>query len=176
MNEYEFTLKFAIPADLDRDTLEARLFESGCDDALIGTGQQGRLALSFVRTAASAAEAVESAVNDVQRAVPQARLIEAEPDLVGVSDIAELFAVSRQNVRKLVHSHPDSFPLPLHEGRLSLWHLADVLDWFEGAQDRAVDPTLREVARASMTINAGREAARLREGDARSTPAGSRAG
>lgn len=161
MNEYEFTLRFAIPEALDREPLEARLFEAGCDDALVGTGRKGRVALAFARPATSAAEAVESAISDMQRAVPRARLIEAEPDLVGVSDIAELFAFSRQNMRKLVQIHSESFPLPLHEGRSSLWHLADVLDWFEKRQDRAVDRMLREVAQASMAVNAAREAARV---------------
>ena len=161
MSEYEFTLKFGIPADLERDTLEARLFEAGCDDALVGTGQHGRLALTFTRDAASAEEAVDGALRDVRRAVPQARLVEAAPDLVGVSDIADLFAFSRQNMRKLVQSHAETFPLPLHEGRSSLWHLADVLEWFERRQTRSLDPTLREVARASMVVNATREAERV---------------
>lgn len=161
MREYEFTLKFAIPGGYDRETLEQRLFEGGCDDALVGTGQKGRLALRFTRAAANASDAVDSAVRDVQRAVPEARLVEAEPDRVGVSDIAELFAFSRQNMRKLLQQHTDTFPLPLHEGRSSLWHLADVLDWFEARQARTVDSTVREVARASMAVNAAREAARL---------------
>jgi len=165
MSEYEFTLKFAIPSGLDRETLEARLFEAGCDDTLLGTAQPGRMALRFARAAASAQQAVDSALRDVRVGVPQARLVEAEPDLVGVSDIAELFAFSRQNMRKLVQSHPESFPLPLHEGRSALWHLADVLEWFEAHQARTVDPTLREVARASLAVNAAREAGRLARSD-----------
>lgn len=176
MSEYEFTLKFAIPSGLDRETLEAGLFEAGCDDGLLGSGQPGRMAVQFTRAAASAREAVESALRDVRAAVPQARLVEAEPDLVGVSDIAELFAFSRQNMRKLVQTHPESFPLPLHEGRSALWHLADVLDWFEARQARTVDPVLREVARASMAVNAAREATRLERtsttGDDRQREAG----
>jgi predicted DNA-binding transcriptional regulator AlpA len=166
MKAYEFTLKFAIPSGFAREALEDRLFEAGCDDALLGTGQPGRMALTFSRAAEGAEAAVQSAVEDVRRAVPEARLVEAQPDLVGVSDIAELFDFSRQNMRKLVRTYPDSFPLPLHEGRSSLWHLADVLDWFEARKSRAVDPVLREVARASMTLNAAREAARLRASEA----------
>ncbi|WP_019020959.1 AlpA family transcriptional regulator, partial [Thioalkalivibrio sp. ALE23] len=130
MSHYEFTLKFAIPSDWDRSWLEARLFEGGCDDALMGTGQQGRLALSFSREAASASDAVTSAIRDVRNAVPAAVLVEVTPDFVGVSDVADLFGFSRQNMRKLVQTHRDSFPLPLHEGRSALWHLADVLEWF----------------------------------------------
>ena len=116
---------------------------------------------SFDRSAASARQAVVSALDDVRKAVPEARLIEAEPDLVGVSDIADAFSFSRQNMRKLVQSHPESFPLPLHEGRSSLWHLAEVLDWFEARQQRTVDPMLREVAWASLAVNVARESARV---------------
>ena len=160
MSHYEFTLKFAIPSDWDRSWLEARLFEGGCDDALMGTGQEGRLALSFSREAASACDAVTSAIRDVRNAVPAAVLVEVAPDLVGVSDVADLFGFSRQNMRKLVQTHRDSFPLPLHEGRSALWHLADVLEWF-AREGRSVDPALREVAREAMHVNVAREAARL---------------
>jgi predicted DNA-binding transcriptional regulator AlpA len=165
MSEYEFTLKFAIPVDSDRESLETCLFEAGCDDALLGTGHKGRVALTFQRKASSGAKAVESALADVQRALPKARLVEAEPDLVGVSDIADLFAFSRQNMRKLLQTHTESFPLPLHEGRSSLWHLADVLDWFEQRQGRPVDPMLREVAGVNMQTNAAREVRRLDAAD-----------
>lgn len=161
MKAYEFTLKFAIPDGIDTEALEARLFDNGCDDALLGVGQKGRLTLSFTRGAESAGQAVDSAISDVRRAVPQARLIEAAPDLVGVSDIADFFDCSRQNMRKLMQTHVDTFPLPLHEGRSSLWHLVDVLDWFAQRQGRNVDSMLREVARASMRVNAGREVSRL---------------
>src|SRR5256885_15080855 len=44
--EYTFTLKYQLTDD-DRDsqTLVERLGEAGCDDALVGIGQPGRLAL-----------------------------------------------------------------------------------------------------------------------------------
>jgi len=164
MIQYDFTLKFAIPADWGRSELEARLFEGGCDDALVGTGEKGRLALCFTREAASAREAVDSAICDVRNAIAGAALVEVAPDLVGVTDMADLFAFSRQNMRKLLQKHRDSFPLPFHEGRSSLWHLADVLDWFD-RQGRPVDPALREVAGESMQVNVAREAARLRRPD-----------
>lgn len=48
----------------------------GRDDALIGVGLPGRLALEFVREAHSAHEAIEGAIEDVRRAIPNARLIE----------------------------------------------------------------------------------------------------
>ena len=75
-------------------------------------------------------------------------------------------------MRKLLRTHAESFPLPLHEGRCSLWHLADVLDWFAQRQGRPVDPMLREVARASMQINAAREVRRVDGADRASSGGG----
>lgn len=65
------------------------------------------------------------------------------------------------NMRKLLQSHLATFPLPLHEGRAALWHLAEVLEWFRTHQHKAVDEALREVARVSMQANVARETRRL---------------
>lgn len=161
MNHYEFTLKYAVPIATELSDLEQRLFESGCDDAIVGIGQKGRLAMHFSREAESAQVAVESALENVRTAVPTARLIEAAPDLVGISDMAELFSFSRQNMRKLLQTHMESFPLPLHEGRSSLWHLEDVLSWFEQHQKKPVDRALREIARVNCRTNVRRTELRL---------------
>ncbi|MBU5890001.1 DNA-binding protein, partial [Vibrio cholerae O1] len=75
-----------------------------------------RLALEFTREAVDADEAVRSALADVRRAAPSARLIEVAPDLVGLTDVADIVGVSRQNMRKLMLAHPGSFPAPVHEG------------------------------------------------------------
>lgn len=158
---YEFILKFAVSGDLDMETLETRLFEGGCDDALIGAGLKGRLALEFSREAVSAQEAITSAMADVKQAIPEASLIEVGPDLVGITDIAELLNFTRQNMRKLLQSHLATFPLPLHEGRASLWHLTEVLDWFKTHQRRTIDEALCEVAQISMQANVARESRRV---------------
>ena len=78
--EYTFTLKYQLGDDEgDTDALVERLGEAGCDDALVGIGQPGRLALEFTREAANADEAVRSALADVRRAAPTARLIGNPP-------------------------------------------------------------------------------------------------
>lgn len=130
--EYTFTLKYQL-ADNERDpdVLVERLGEAGCDDALVGIGLPGRLALEFTREAESADAAVRSALADVRNAVPSAKLIEVAPDLVGLTDVAEMVGVSRQNMRKLMLANPGSFPAPVHEGSASIWHLADVLAWLQ---------------------------------------------
>jgi len=123
--EYEFTLKYQLVEDEDIDALLERLAEAGCDDALVGIGQPGRLSLEFVRESAGANEAIEGALRDVRTAVPGARLIEATPDLVGLTDVAEIVGVSRQNMRKLMLAHIHSFPAPTHEGSRSRTHRND---------------------------------------------------
>jgi hypothetical protein len=67
VKEYSFTLKFNFSdarIDSVREALRnanryiEQLYESGCDDALIGIGKQGCIALNFTRSVASAFEAV----------------------------------------------------------------------------------------------------------------------
>jgi hypothetical protein len=83
--EYGFTLKYQIPSETGAiDTLVERLAQEGCDDALVGVGQPGYLALQFLREAATAREAIESAMEDIGRAAPHARLIEISPELQGL--------------------------------------------------------------------------------------------
>ena len=93
--EYIFTMKYQLAEHDDPDALVERLGESGCDDALVGIGQSGRLALEFTREADNAWAAMRSALVDVKRAIPSARLIEAAPDFVGLTDVAEVVGVSR---------------------------------------------------------------------------------
>ena len=72
---FTFTLNYELTSDESgMDALVERLAEEGCDDALGGIGQSGRLALEFVREATSAHDAIEGAIEDVRRAVPNARL------------------------------------------------------------------------------------------------------
>jgi len=160
--EYTFTLKYQLDDD-DRstDALVERLGEAGCDDALVGIGQPGRLALEFTREAADAGAAVRSALADVRSAAPSAKLIEVSPDLVGLTDVAEIVGVSRQNMRKLMLAHPGSFPAPVHEGSASIWHLADVLAWLQAKGSYALAKDVLEVARVALQVNVAKEGRRL---------------
>jgi predicted DNA-binding transcriptional regulator AlpA len=161
--EYTFTLKYQL-ADHDRDpdALIERLGEAGCDDALVGIGQPGRLALEFTREAADAEDAVRSALVDVRSAVPSARLIEVAPDLVGLTDVADIVGVSRQNMRKLMLANPGSFPAPVHEGSASIWHLADVLAWLQAKGTYSLALDMLDVARAALQVNVAKEGRRLK--------------
>jgi predicted DNA-binding transcriptional regulator AlpA len=160
--EYSFTLKYQL-ADDDRDAdgLIERLGEGGCDDALVGIGQPGRVALEFARDADNADAAVRSALADVRKAIPSATLIEVAPDLVGLSDVAELVGVSRQNMRKLMLTYAGSFPAPVHEGSSSIWHLADVLAWLHAKGGYTLTQDVFEVSKVALQINVAKEGKRL---------------
>ncbi|WP_243736717.1 DNA-binding protein [Cupriavidus sp. L7L] len=93
-----------------------------------------------------------SALADIKRAIPSAMLIEAAPDLVGLTDIADAIGMSRQNMRKLMIGHPESFPPPVHEGASSLWHLREVLLWMS-KNSYEIERTLIETASTTMQVN-----------------------
>ncbi len=157
--EYVFTLKYRLAAeDCDLDAIVERLAEAGCDDATIGVGQPGRVALVFSREGASALEALVSALTDIKQAVPSARLVEAGPDFVGLTDVAEVAGVSRQNMRKLMLSHAADFPSPVHEGSASVWHLSDVLAWLTARGGYDIRPDMLDVAELAKQINLAKEA------------------
>src|SRR5690348_14083230 len=155
-------MKFKLgDADLDSRELVEQLAKAGCDDAVIGTGQPGRIALDFTREARSVKDAIVSALRDVKKAIPDAELIEVTPDFVGLTDVAELVGVSRQNMRKLMLAHPTTFPAPVHEGSASVWHLAHVLQWLADRGDYAIKKPLLDVATVAMQINLVKEAREL---------------
>lgn len=159
--EYTFTLRYQLDeCDSERNALVERLGAAGCDDALVGIGRHGRLALEFTREAGSAKAAVRSALADVKRAIPSARLAEAAPDFVGLTDVAQIVGVSRQNMRKLMLAHRESFPAPVHEGSASIWHLAEVLVWLEGKGHYVLERGVLETAQATLEVNLARDARR----------------
>ena len=154
MAVYEFVLKFTVGvADTDPSQFINALGEAGCTDALVGVGQMGVVGLDFAREAPSAREAISSGIADVKRAIPEAVLVEATPDLVGLTEVADLLGFSRQYMRKLAYSHPRSFPAPIHEGKPSMWHLFSVLRWAEVDRRKKVDAVLSDLARLTMSVN-----------------------
>lgn len=163
MNEYEFTLKFRLPdSDADPEQFIDALAEAGCDDATVGIGQRGRIALDFNRAAPAALDAIVSAVRAVKDAIPGVELVEASPDFVGLTDVACLVGCSRQNIRKLMIGNAATFPAAMHEGSQALWHLRPVLGWFAETRTRSIDPSLIEVSEVTMQLNIANQARRLR--------------
>ncbi len=162
MNEYEFTLKFRLPdGNGDPAQFIDALAEAGCDDATVGIGQRGRIALDFTREAPNALEAIVSAVEAVKVAIPYAELVEAAPDFVGLTDVAELIGCTRQNIRKLRLGNAATFPDALHDGSQAFWHLRPLLVWFSEIQKRTIDRSLIEVSEVTMNVNIARQTRRL---------------
>jgi len=152
--EYEFSLRFDISAVGCRpEECVERLAECGCDDAVVGIGIPGRIALEFTRESATAEDGLLSAIGDVIRALPTARLIEAAPDFVGYSDVAEIVGKSRQNMRKVLLSPGIPGPVPIHEGAAAIWHLSPVLRWLRDEKAYPIQRGLLELADATMGVN-----------------------
>ena len=162
MEQYDFTLKFALGQQgADPESYIENLMNEGCDDALIGIGSPGRIALDFTREADSAEQAVMSALSDVKRAIPDATFIEAAPDFVGVPDIASLLGVSRQAIRQMLEKYKPEIPLPTHSGVRVIWHLETVLTWLIKRQIKEIDDSLLEISRVNMRCNHAKEHSRL---------------
>ncbi|MBE0416924.1 MAG: DNA-binding protein [Coriobacteriia bacterium] len=154
MTKYEYTLRFALPtASTDMDAVADTLYGSGCDDALVGIGRPGSVALDFTRAAPSAREAMMSAISDVTRALPGATLIEAAPDFVGITDVADIVGCTRQNIRQLMAFGSSRVPAPVCEGRPALWHLSAILKWLVAEKRYQVDAALLDLADTTMRVN-----------------------
>jgi hypothetical protein len=119
------------------DALADRLFEAGCDDALVGS-RDGVAFLDFEREANSFPHAVVAAIADVVQAKTNAAVARIEPDdAVTASEIARRLGRSRESVRQLANGMrgPGGFPTPIAclTGTSSIWSWADVLHWFDEA-------------------------------------------
>ena len=159
MKEFNFELIFKLVDNQDSNEYLDSLFENGCDDATISTGQLGMFSLSFTRESISALEAVESAINDVKKAIPSAKLVEATPDIVNISEISSILGHSRQYTRKLFNSETSSLPAPIHIGNPSIWHLSEILDWLKslGKQENKINENLFELSHITRQINIKRQ-------------------
>jgi predicted DNA-binding transcriptional regulator AlpA len=167
--EYRFTLQYLLPGT-DREKMEPveRLGAAGCDDALVGTGLPGRIALEFTREAPDAQQALASALQDVKRGLPEARLVEAGPDYVGLSDVSDMLGMSRQNLRKLMLGAGPGFPPPVHEGSAAIWHLADLLAWLSERGSYEIDAGIDELAPLLRQLNLARESGGIAPGTLKS--------
>ncbi|NHZ98572.1 DNA-binding protein [Massilia sp. CCM 8734] len=152
--DFIFELRYRLSSDDDnQDEIVGRLEREDCTDALIGIGRPGRIALEFCREADDALAAITSALADVRRAIPTARLINVGPDLVGLTDIAEYSHVSRQNMHKLANNNVETFPVPVYAGSICLWHLEKVLRWMMPRGNYAIEPGTLEVASIARQLN-----------------------
>jgi hypothetical protein len=166
MNSFEFVLSFMLPdrSESPEHYLDA-LYKAGCDDASVGVGRAGMIGLDFSRSAESAEKALRSAIRDVHKAIPGAMLVQAGPDLVGLTEMADIFGFSRQNMRKYATSQAgarEGFPLPTVLGDPSLWHLAEITVWLGQNTGVRPSPHVCAVAKAAARVNFAVERKRLK--------------
>ena len=77
---FNFTLTFSLLRyDSNLENYLDALFEADCDDAIVGTGMPGSIALNFSRSAKSAEDAIQQAVANVRKAIPDAEFTELKP-------------------------------------------------------------------------------------------------
>lgn len=138
MAVYTFTLIVDGP-DLQSESNSEALFEAGCDDALVG--RAGTLQyVDFDREAAALSDAVFTATEAIEGAVPGAIVIHLEPDdLVSMTEIAERTGRTRESVRLLITGErgPGRFPpAATHfKTRNRMWEWHAVARWFSEALD-----------------------------------------
>jgi hypothetical protein len=158
MSIHEFTL-IVEGADLQEELHVETLFEAGLDDATIG--RVGSIQyLDFDREAESFADAVFSATESLESAVPGIRVVHLEPDdLVTMTEIAERVGRTRESVRLLISGDrgPGGFPAPAthFRSRQRMWRCQEVAVWFA---DKLGEPqVLGDPARAQFitAFNAG---------------------
>jgi len=163
MNEYEFELTFKLPQGEDPDQYFSAL-EVSCSDAIIGTGQSGYMAFDFSRESESAYDAIVSAVVDVKKTIPKASLVEATPDFVGLTDVADLLGFTRQYMRKIMVKSGTAFPSPVHEGKPTIWHLSNILVWLKENNKVEIEDTLMDVANINKKFNIMKELNQVNDG------------
>lgn len=95
----------------------AALVDAGCDDAIFGA-EDGLTVAEFDREALALADAIASAVRDVESAGLRVLRV-LDQDLVTLADIAHRVGRSRESVRRYATGERGGgdFPLPVNPGR-----------------------------------------------------------
>ena len=94
MTDFEFDLIFALPeGDFDVFELSDAVFEAGFKDAVIGTGQDGLLAVAIEAEGKDAESVIVGAVRLILQHLPKgSALREICPELVSLADVARKVA------------------------------------------------------------------------------------
>ena len=133
MSEFEFELIFKLDHDEDPKIYLDSLYESGCDDALIGVGTKGYISLEFTSESNNSQDAITDAYKKVLKAIPHALLERAAPDLLNVTQLAYEFKFTKQNMRKYARNEMATidadFPSPVVSGKTSYWHVSQIALW-----------------------------------------------
>ncbi len=144
--EYEF-LFVVEGVSIDDDEAVATL---ASDFEGLLSWQRGLHRLAVVGEGSNVMDALHELLPRLANALPDLRLIRLDPDLVGVADIADRAARSRQNVQQWIDGDRQAgAPFPGPEGtvgRSLVWRWAEVNEWLRtiGRDDGELRPTRQE--------------------------------
>ncbi|HHF7319857.1 TPA: helix-turn-helix domain-containing protein [Haemophilus influenzae] len=144
MNLYHFTVLIR-DAHAHLSDLEDRLFEAGCEDALICFYNQA-VYLEFDREAVSAKEAISSAFADIQNAGFH-DLVLQESGVSSLSEIAARAGLSRAALSNYANGkRSKGFPMPVYgvASGSALYSWKEVANWLY--QNQQLSSTQLEVA------------------------------
>lgn len=149
MNTYNFTIVVR-DATIDMEELEDRLFEAGCDDALICSYNK-TVYLEFDREAESAIKAIKSALANIRSAGFE-QLVVQESGVSTLSEMAERAHLTRAALSLYAKNKRGDghFPPPVYGvssgSALYLW--PEVAEWLH--TQGKLEQTQYEVARAAV--------------------------
>jgi predicted DNA-binding transcriptional regulator AlpA len=154
--EYEFLL---VVDGVSMDDDEAMATLADAFDGVL-SWNRGLYRLAVSGRGRDSCEAAARLVSRLAAALPELKVVRLDPELVGISDIAQRIGHSRQNVLQWVNGERNgSRPFPAPEGcagRSLVWRWADVNEWLRplGVGDEAVRPTREEATRIdAMLLN-----------------------
>lgn len=93
----------------DIEDLLDRLYESGCDDAIVGCGNPGSLGLSFIREETAREAVIARTVRDALAGLPEGAVVEGVTlSLSGVEGIVAAEFLSQEPCSRICpdHYHP----------------------------------------------------------------------
>ena len=147
--EYEFLF---VVDDVSIDDDEAMVILADAFDGVL-SWNRGLYRLAVSSLGRDSREAAATLVSRLVAALPGFRVVRLDPELVGISDIAQRIGHSRQNVLQWVNGERNgSRPFPAPEGcvgRSLVWRWADVNEWLRplGVGDEAVRPSREDATR-----------------------------
>jgi predicted DNA-binding transcriptional regulator AlpA len=119
---------------------------------------RGRYRLAVASNGEDSCSAVIGLLSRLAPALPGLRVLRLDPDLVGISDIAQRIGHSRQNIQQWVNGERNgSRPFPPPEGaagRSLVWRWAEVNEWLSplGLSDGEIRPSREEAARIDVML------------------------
>jgi hypothetical protein len=152
--EYEFVL---VVDGVSTEDDEAVAILTDAFDGVF-SWNRGLYRLAVSGTGRDSYEAASRLLSRLTAALPGLKVVHLDPELVGISDIAQRIGHSRQNVLQWVNGERNgSRPFPAPEGcagRSLVWRWADVNEWLRplGVSDEAVRPSREEAARIDVML------------------------